>query len=85
MSNRDDRTKTSIRNRHDPLSWMTEQDRAEKLATRLTLAQQRAISDTRLPGEIASTYKTTGGSYCTYAAKATGVGTTSRWPPAITA
>ena len=60
MSNRDDRTKTSIRNRHDPLSWMTEQDRAEKLATRLTLAQQRAVaSDTRLPGEIASTYKTT--------------------------
>jgi hypothetical protein len=56
MSNRDDRTKTSIR--HAPLSWMTEQDRV--VATRLTLAQLRAIaSDTRLPGEIASTYKTT--------------------------
>jgi hypothetical protein len=54
MSNRDDRTKTSIRNRHDPLSWMTEQDRAEKLATLRAMA-----SDTRLPGEIASTYKTT--------------------------
>jgi hypothetical protein len=60
MSSRNDRAKTSIRNRHDPLKWTTDQDRAETLATRLTLAQQRAIAtDTRLPGEIACTYKTT--------------------------
>ena len=60
MSTRDDRVKTSIRNRHDPLKWMADQFRAEGIAMRLTLAQQRAIAaDTRLPGEIAYTYKTT--------------------------
>lgn len=59
MSSRDARAKTPILNRHDPLSWMTEQDRAEKIAGRLTLAQQLAIAnDTRLPGEIACTSKT---------------------------
>ena len=39
---------------------MADQFRAEGIAMRLTLAQQRAIAaDTRLPGEIAYTYKTT--------------------------
>ena len=60
MSNRDDRVKTSIRNRHDSLKWKTDQDRAETIVMRLTKAQQQAIAaDTRLPGEIAYTYKTT--------------------------
>jgi hypothetical protein len=60
MSNSDDRSKTSIRDRHHPLSWMTEEERAESIAARFTLAQQKAIaSDTRLPGEIAHAYKTT--------------------------
>ena len=60
MSRHDDRGGLSIRSRPDPLKWMTERERAEAMTLRLTLAQQRAIAaDTRLPGEIASTYKTT--------------------------
>lgn len=59
MSSRDYRAITSIRNRHHPHSWMSEQERAETVTVRFTLAQQRAIvNDTRLPGEIACTYGT---------------------------
>jgi hypothetical protein len=59
MSPQKDRPKPQFRNRCDPLKWMSEQERAEAVAKRLTLAQQQAIAaDTRLPGEIACTYKT---------------------------
>jgi hypothetical protein len=48
---------------HDPrLSQELEQDRAKRLALRLTLKQLDAImKDTRLPGEIAGTYGVTAG------------------------
>jgi hypothetical protein len=60
MSASGDRAKIPIRHRHDPLKWMADEERTETFVTRLTLAQQRAIAkDTRLPGEIACTYKTT--------------------------
>ena len=46
---------------HDPkLLQEVEQERAERLALRLTLPQQEAIArDTRLPGEIAGAYGVT--------------------------
>ena len=59
MSRLNDRNGVSIRNRHSPESWMTDADRAASLSLKLTKAQVASIVlDTRLPGEIASTYKT---------------------------
>ena len=59
MSGPEDRRRMPIRNRRDPESWMTTADRAEMISLRLTRPQIEAIvRDTRLPGEIAASYKT---------------------------
>ena len=59
MSSSDDRRLTPIRNRHSAESRMTAAERAEAFSFKLTRLQIEAIiQDTRLPGEIASTYKT---------------------------
>ena len=57
MSGPEDRTRVPIRNRFDPLGWMSEEDRAKSRSIQFSPEQLAAIErDTRLPGEVASAY-----------------------------